>query len=190
MAKMVKIENNVFGFPMPMVVVGVVVDGKVNFMAVAWVSRVNANPPLIAVALGKNHHTNRGIHQNREFSVCVPDAELLKAVDYVGIASGAKVDKSTVFKTFKGALASAPLIEGCPMAMECRLAQVVDMPTNELFIGEIVGAYSDEKVLSLGKLDRDKTHPFLLTMPDNSYWTLGSRIGHAWKDGKDWGGRR
>lgn len=187
MANMVKIENNAFGFPMPMVVVGAEVEGQANFLAVAWVSRVNFNPPLIAVALGKPHHTNKGIHQNREFSVCVPDAAMLKQVDYVGIVSGAKTDKSAVFKTFKGTLAKAPLIEGCTVAMECRLVQVVEMPTNELFIGEVVGTYGRADVLSDGELVRDNMHPFLLTMPDNAYWSLGTRIGHAWKDGQDWG---
>jgi flavin reductase (DIM6/NTAB) family NADH-FMN oxidoreductase RutF len=34
-----------FLYPMPMVLVGSVVEGKANFMAVGWVSRVNFKPP-------------------------------------------------------------------------------------------------------------------------------------------------
>lgn len=56
----VKIGNNPFVYPMPMVLVGTVVDERANFMAVGWVSRVNFNPPMIAVALGKFHYTNTG----------------------------------------------------------------------------------------------------------------------------------
>ena len=55
----VKIGNNTFVYPMPMALVGTVVDERSNFMAVGWVSRVNFNPPMIAVALGKFHYYHR-----------------------------------------------------------------------------------------------------------------------------------
>ena len=180
----VKVANGIIGYPMPMTVVGAEVEGKANFMAVAWVSRVNFNPPLIAVALGKSHFTNKGIHQNREFSISVPSEDMLTIVDYIGMISGEETDKSGLFNIFRGGLAHAPMISECPFAMECRLLDVVDLPTNELFIGEIIGAYCDEKLLENGKPVREKMHPYMLTMPDNGYWSLGNPIGHAWKDGK------
>ena len=79
---------------MPMTVVGATVKGQPNYLAVAWVCRVNASPPMMGVALGKGHHTNKGIREHKEFSVNVPGADLIKAVDYVGLVSGEKVDKS------------------------------------------------------------------------------------------------
>jgi flavin reductase (DIM6/NTAB) family NADH-FMN oxidoreductase RutF len=42
----IRINANVFMYPMPVVLVGATVKGKPNFMAVGWVSRVNANPPM------------------------------------------------------------------------------------------------------------------------------------------------
>jgi flavin reductase (DIM6/NTAB) family NADH-FMN oxidoreductase RutF len=51
----VKIDSNAFTYPMPMMLVGAMVGGKPNFLAVAWVTRDNFNPPMIAVALGKPH---------------------------------------------------------------------------------------------------------------------------------------
>ncbi|RPJ80727.1 MAG: flavin reductase family protein, partial [Deltaproteobacteria bacterium] len=44
----IKIDNNAFIYPMPMALVGSVVDGKANFMAVGWITRVNFKPPMIA----------------------------------------------------------------------------------------------------------------------------------------------
>jgi len=42
----IKIDSGAaFLYPMPMVLVGSVVEGKANFMAAAWVSRVNFKPP-------------------------------------------------------------------------------------------------------------------------------------------------
>jgi flavin reductase (DIM6/NTAB) family NADH-FMN oxidoreductase RutF len=179
----VKVENSIIGYPMPMVVVGAEVEGKANFMAVAWVSRVNFNPPLIALALGKSHHTNKGIHQNKEYGISVPSEDMLTTVDYVGLVSGVKNDKSRVFDIYRGELKHAPMIMDCPFTMECRLVSVVDLPTNELFIGEIIGAYCNEELLDNGKPVRESMHPYMLTMPDNRYWSLGGNIEHAWKDG-------
>jgi flavin reductase (DIM6/NTAB) family NADH-FMN oxidoreductase RutF len=75
-----KLNNNAFVYPMPVTLVGAVVEGKPNFMPVGWVSRVNARPPLIAVAIGR-HHTNVGILEHGEFSVNVPSVDMLEATD-------------------------------------------------------------------------------------------------------------
>jgi flavin reductase (DIM6/NTAB) family NADH-FMN oxidoreductase RutF len=61
--------------------------------------------------------------------------------------------------------------------------QTVDLPTNTLFIGEIVNIYSEEKYLDNGKPDMKNIRPFLLTMPDNRFWAVGEQVGNAWKDG-------
>ena len=37
----IKIDNNAFTYPMPMTLVGAMVEGRPNFLAVAWVPRVN-----------------------------------------------------------------------------------------------------------------------------------------------------
>jgi len=136
----VPIANNAFVYPMPMVVVGTMVADRPNFMAVGWVSRVNFRPPMLAVALGKAHYTNGGIHETKAFSVNIPGLDLMEKVDYAGLGSGQETDKSNLFTVMRGQSTGAPMIEECPVCMECRLAQVVDLPTNEVFIGEIVGA--------------------------------------------------
>ena len=180
----VKISSNAFVYPMPMVLAGSVVDGKPNFMAVGWVTRVNFEPPMIAVALGP-HHTNRGIHENGQFSVNVPGLGLLEKTDYCGIVSGSKKDKSSIFTVHYGELGHAPLIAECPVSMACRLHEAIALPTNTLFIGEIVEAFADEAVLGKGGPDIEAIRPFTLTMPDNRYWEVGAYAGRAWSIGKN-----
>ena len=77
------------------------------------------------------------------------------------------------------------MIAACPLALECRLVHTVDLPTNHLFIGEIVGAYCDEELVTDGRPDIRKIDPLLLTMLDNSYWSMGDRVGTAWSIGRD-----
>lgn len=172
-----------FLYPMPMVLVGAVVEEKANFMAVAWVSRVNAKPPLFAVAIGP-HHTNRGIEENKQFSINIPDVSLIEKTDYCGLVSGGKTDKSNLFQVFFGELDQAPLIEECPVCMSCSLFDTVKLPSNTLYIGEPKEVFTEEKYMTNDKLDIKKVNPFTLTMPDNNYWSLGENLGKAWNIGK------
>ena len=180
----IPIDRNTF-IPMPVTLVGALVDGKPNFMAVGWVSRVNAAPPLIAAAIYKGHYTPGGIEQNRAFSVNFPGAALLAEADYCGLVSGRKADKSKLFDLFYGELKTAPMIRQCPLCLECRLVDVHELPTNKLFIGEIVAAFADPEGLTKGKPDYRKMNALMLTMPDNRYWTLGNHEGDAWSAGKN-----
>ena len=179
----IKIDTNAFLYPMPMALVGTMVDGRANFLAVGWIARVNFRPPMIAISLGP-HHSNGGIEAEKAFSVNIPDASLLEKTDYCGLVSGKNTDKSQLFEVHYGQLAAAPLIGECPLSMGCRLVEQVKLPSNTLYIGEIIEAFSEARYLTDGKPDITKIKPFTLTMPDNGYWAVGERLGSAWSVGK------
>jgi flavin reductase (DIM6/NTAB) family NADH-FMN oxidoreductase RutF len=178
-----KIGNDVY-FPMPVTMVGTLMDGKANFTTVAWISRVNAQPPKLGIGVNKTHASARAIMDNKAFSVCFPDASLMEKTDYCGITSGKDIDKSNLFTVFYGDSSFAPMIEECPLCMECELTGIVESESNYFFIGEIMGVYADDACLRDGIVDPDKAGYFLLTMPDNAYRVLGEKIGDAWKIGK------
>ena len=181
----IKIDSSAaFLYPMPMVLAGSVVDGKENFMALGWVSRVNFKPPLFAIALGP-HHTNKGIDENKEFSINIPDVSLMEQTDYCGLISGSKTDKSEVFDIFYGVLEKAPLIQECPICISCILYDSVKLPFNTLYIGEPKEVFTEEKYMTDHKPDIKKINPFTLTMPDNQYWSVGENLGKAWDIGKN-----
>ena len=184
MADKINIGSNVYVVPMPVTLVGTMVEGRANFMAVGWVARVNGKPPIVAVGLNKRHHTPVGIQENQTFSVNFPGVDLMAETDYCGIVSGRNVDKSGVFEVFYGELETAPMIRQCPLCLECRVFDTVSLPTHYLFLGEVMAAYSEERYLTDGKLDVRKMRPFVLTMPDNNYWTVGEWAGKAWNVGQ------
>ena len=76
------------------------------------------------------------------------------------------------------------MITKCPLCLECRLVNTVDLPTNAFFVGEIVASYTEEAYLTDGNLDIKKMNPLLLTMPDNRYWRVGDFVAKAWHTGK------
>ena len=96
----IRINANVFMYPMPVVLVGAIVMGKPNFMAVGWISRVNANPPMLAIGINKAHHTSKGIKENETFSVNIPSADMLDRVDHCGLVSGKRKIRPLFFGSF------------------------------------------------------------------------------------------
>ncbi len=177
------IDKNTF-IPMPVMLVGTMHGGVPNFMPVGWVTRVNAQPPMIGIGVFKGHATAADIERNREFSICLPGKDLLARVDYCGSVSANKVSKADVFKTFTNSLKHAPMIEECQLCLECKLVQTVELPSNRFFVGEIVAAYAHPEVLTEGKPDLAKMQGMVLTMPDNHYWSVGESIGLVQQAGK------
>ena len=172
-------------YPMACSLVGANVGGKPNYLAVAWFSMVNPKPPYVMVALNKVHYTNTGVKENKTFSVNIPSVEMAEATDYCGMVSGSKYDKRALFETFYGKLGTAPMIKECGFSAECRLVQTVDLPAEELFIGEIIAVYTEARYLTDGLPDLRKMNPILLQMPQKRYVALGADVGPAWEMGKN-----
>lgn len=181
--KKIRITANVF-LPMPVVLVGTDIGGQPNVLMAGWVSRVNADPPMIAVSIRRINTTPEGIRENGTFSINLPSASMMEVTDYCGLVSCRDTNKSDLFDFFRGTLTGAPMIQNCPLTMECRLIDTVELPTHLLFIGEIVAGYADEKLLIRGIPDIKEMNPLILTMPDNAYRTLGPYAGKAWSIGR------
>lgn len=165
-------------------ILGSHVRGKANFMALGWLTRCNFKPSMIAIAVNKSNQSADGILANGEFSVNVPSTDMVGITDYTGLVSAKKTDKSKLFEIFYGQLKNAPLIQACPVNVECRLVEKVELPTNYLFVGEVVGVHAEESLLTDGHPDPEKIRPFVLSMPDNRFWGLGDCVGRAWHEGK------
>jgi len=168
---------------LPTTLVGMHVDGKPNYIAIAHVGVMALHH--VSVSMNKRHYSNAGIVENECFSVNIPSVDLLRETDYCGLVSGADVDKSALFTTFYGELVAAPMIAECAVNMECRLVRTLDFETHDVFVGHVVQAYCEERYLTDGKLDLAKVQPLLFSMPDRSYWSIGERAGKAWDAGKE-----
>jgi len=170
-------------YPLPTVLVGALVKGRPNFITIAHVGIMDLQ--TVSLGMNKTHFTKAGIFENRTFSVNIPSQDMVEKTDYCGLVSGKTVDKSKLFKVFFGKLQTAPMIEECPVNMECRLVKTADFPAHDIFMGEVVATYCDESVLDdEGRLDYARLRPILFTMHDAGYWRLGERFADAWSVGK------
>jgi flavin reductase (DIM6/NTAB) family NADH-FMN oxidoreductase RutF len=175
-------------YPMPALLVGAKVDDKPNFMAVGWGGIANGEPPMISVAIRYQRYMLKGIKQNMTFSVNVPSTDLVKETDYCGIISGAKVNKAEVcrFKIFYGKLDNAPLIEQCPVNLECKVVHILDLGSHALIIGRIEETHVSDNCFTDGEPDVNKIKPFIYTTaPASQYQALGDVVAKAFSIGKE-----
>ena len=160
--KKVNIGTNTFVYPNPVTLLGTTVEGKANFMALGWISRVNAKPPMIGVGVYKVHYTPKGIHETKTFSVNFPGVDMVEAVDYCGLVSGRETDKvaDCKFNIFYGKLTNAPLISECPVNLECQALHILNLGGNEMVVGQIEEVYATDPCLTDGEPDVNKIKPF------------------------------
>lgn len=182
--KKVRLGPQTLLYPMPAVLVGALVDAKPNFMTAAWCGIVSSTPPTIAVGVRPERYTFKGISAQGTFSVNIASARMIEKVDYCGIYSGHKVDKSQIFNVEYGKLITAPLIQECPVNLECRVIHTLDLGSHTLFIGEIIETYIDADCLIDEKADPVKIDPLIYATAVGQYRRLGETVGKAWDVGK------
>jgi len=175
-------------YPMPALLIGADVDHKPNFMTAAWCGIANGEPPMISVAIRHARYTHTGIRQNLTFSVNVPSTDIVRETDYCGTISGSKVNKveACQFKVFYGKLDNAPLIEQCPINLECKVVHILDLGSHSLIIGRIEETHVSEGCLTDGKPDVNKIKPLIYTTaPVRQYQALGEVIAKAYSIGSE-----
>jgi len=146
-------------YPNPVVMVSCSNGNTDNIITLAWVGTVCSNPPMISISIRPSRYSHEIISTSKEFVVNVPDLKMSRACDFCGTNSGRDIDK---FKAMdltkeKGHIVNTPLIKECPVNIECKVSQVINLGTHDMFIGEVVSTDADEEVIySDGEIDYDK----------------------------------
>lgn len=179
----IKIRTLPMVYPIPAVLAGAIVEGKPNYVTLGNCGIISVDPPVIYISSHKSHYTNKGIHDNNVFSVNIPSSNLMNKLDYCGLVSGCEVDKSKIFETFYGNSSKIPLINDCPINMECEVINIIDVYDMEVFIGRVTEVYADKECLIDGFPDTQKVNPLFYSI-DNSYWNIGKQIGEGFSEGK------
>ena len=174
--------------PLPALLIGANVHGEPNFMTASWCGIANSEPPMISVAIRYQRYTYRGVKQNATLSVNVPSTDMVKEMDYCGIASGAKEEKAKTcrFKVFYGKLKTAPLIEEVPVGLECKVLHELHLGTHALFIVQVEETYVSKDCLTDGKPDAHKIKPIVYSRAKTkTYHSLGDILGQALHIGRE-----
>lgn len=175
-------------FPMPVLIIATYgEDEKVNAMNMAWGGIYDDDKVVLNLSPG--HKTAKNIDARKAFTLSVADLPNLKAADYVGIASGNKVDdkfQRSGLSAVKSENVDAPVIVDFPITLECELVETYREPETVHYIGKIVNTLVAEKILGEdGKVDPTKINAILYDTFQHGYYAVGERVGNAFSDGKE-----
>jgi flavin reductase (DIM6/NTAB) family NADH-FMN oxidoreductase RutF len=166
-------------YPLPAVLVSVGEnEQEYNLFTVAWTGTVCTNPPMCYISVRPERHSYEILKRTGEFVINLTTARLARATDWCGVRSGRDYDK---FKEMgltpvAAAVVKAPVVEESPVAIECKVRQVIPLGSHDMFLADIVAVNVDEKLVDKnGKLHLDKAN--LIAYSHGEYFELGKRLG-------------
>jgi flavin reductase (DIM6/NTAB) family NADH-FMN oxidoreductase RutF len=187
MVKKVQFGPRKLVVPRPIFLVGAVVNGRPNFITLGGGGLANGEPPMLALPIRHHQYTLEGILQNRTFSINYPSAKQVKETDFCGITSGRKVDKVAAcgFHIYYGQTEKAPLIEECPVNLECKLMYAMNLGGHMMVIGQVEECHVNEDCLTDGKPDARKIDAMVFDAEQGVYLSIGGLVAKAYGVGKE-----
>ena len=164
--------------PLPAVLVTVGNGDEANVLTIAWTGIISTNPPRLYVSVRPTRHSYKLLKESGEFVVNVPSADMVRAVDFAGIYTGAKLDKfkKCNFTKCESKCVKAPTIAECKIALECRVFEVIESGTHHVFLADILNVSCNEDIVDKdGRICYEKAN--LLAYSHGEYFPLGKKIG-------------
>lgn len=167
-------------YPLPAVMVSVGdQNGNTNIITVAWTGTICSDPAMLYISVRPERYSYHMIRESGEFVVNLTTEQLAKATDYCGVRSGRDVDKWKETHLTKGKaneLVFAPIIEECPVNIECKVTEVKELGTHHMFLAEVVSVQvSEEYMNEKGKFCLNDIG--LMAYSHGEYLSLGKKIG-------------
>lgn len=138
----------------PTVIVSAQHAGERNAMSAAWACALDFAPPKVTVVLDKATRTRALVEASGLFALQLPT--VAQAALTVGIGTDSAVTEPEKLAKHGVPLFDAPghalpLVQGCAAWLICQLiAEPHNQQSYDLFIGEVVAAWADERVFRDG----------------------------------------
>lgn len=135
--------------PVPAVMVSCGEKKKRNIITIAWTGIINSDPPLTYISVRKERYSHDIIKRSGEFVINLTTQELAKAADFCGVRSGRDIDKFKVqgLTASESRTVRCPSIEESPVNIECKVLEIKEFPTHDMFISEISSVSVDESLM-------------------------------------------
>lgn len=167
-------------YPLPAVLVSCgETEEEKNLLTVAWTGTICSDPAMCYISVRKERHSHAILKRTGEFVINLTTRTLCRATDWCGVRSGRDYDK---FKEMNltplwAKHVKAPLVAESPVAIECRVKQVLELGTHDMFIAEVVGIEVDPQYINpeTGKFELERAD--LVAYSHGEYYTLGEKIG-------------
>jgi len=167
-------------YPLPVIMASVrdPKTGKDNIITLAWAGTICSDPPMVSISVRKERFSHAMLKAAGAFVINLTTKELAFATDLCGVKSGRDVDKFALAHLTKGEAEkiNAPLILESPVNLECKIEQILELGSHDMFIARVVGVDVDERYLDKkGKFCLNDSE--LLTYSHGEYFILGEKLG-------------
>lgn len=136
-------------------------EEKVNVFTVGWIGTACTRPPMISIAIRPERLSYEYIKENGEFVVNLPSRNLVREVDLCGVKSGRTLDKIKELNLNLGESQniSVPYLDDCPIALECKVKNIIPLGSHDLFLAEVLSVHVEENLIDeKGKIHFEKAN--------------------------------
>lgn len=166
-------------YPLPAVMVSAGREGeKPNIITVAWTGTVCTNPPMVYISVRPERYSYNIIKETGKFVINLTTEKLARATDFCGVRSGRDVDKfkETGLTAVPGPVTGCPMIEECPVNIECSLEKIEELGSHHMFLAKVEAVHvAEEHLDEKGKFQLNQTG--LMAYSHGEYLGLGKKLG-------------
>ena len=164
--------------PVPAALVTCGTVERPNVLTIGWTGIVCTRPPMTYISVRPERYSHDIIRASGEFVINLTTSAMCSETDLCGVKSGKDTDKFALcgLHTSPAQKVAAPLIEECPLSLECRVTEEKLLGSHTMFLAEIVGIDADERFLdSKGKLNLQQCG--LMAFAHGEYFAIGRKLG-------------
>lgn len=166
-------------YPLPVVMVSCQrKDERPNIITVAWAGTICSDPVMVSISVRKERFSHGIIAETGEFVINLVTQDLVYATDYCGVKSGRDVDKFKMMNLTPVAIngVKAKAIGESPLSLACRVKEIKELGSHDMFIAEVVGVMVDDKYMrDDGKFELNSSK--LVAYSHGEYYGLGKKLG-------------
>ena len=156
-------------------------DGTINLAPYSFFGGVNTRPPMVMVSIGRHEgelkHTGQNISRTKECVIHIPSEFHIDAMNKSAYKFETNLSEVEVLDlpTIPSDVVATPSLEGTLVRMECKLNKVIDLPTNDMFILDVVNLVIDDSIIKDGIVDIKALNP-VSRIGGNFYTLVGDVI--------------
>lgn len=125
--------------PSPVAVVTTKTKDRVNGLAVAWVSQVSYNPPLVMVTIAPKNFSYELIKESGIFAINILTKDQISLGKHFGSSSGRNTNKFEGI-TYYTKKTGAPILKDVYSYLDCRVVSTHKAGDHVIFVGEVLDA--------------------------------------------------
>ena len=167
-----------FLYPLPVVMVSCGTMEESNIITVAWTGIMNTDPAMVYISVRPTRHSYNIIKESGEFVINLTTEDLAYTTDWCGVKTGAQFDKFKEMNLTKepAKFVKCPMIKESPVSVECRVKEIKELGSHNMFVAEVLAINADEKYIDeKGAFDISKCN--LIAYSNGNYYSLGKKIG-------------